>query len=110
MRLSSCPARQANTWSIIAMYGLVVGSSMARSPPVVYSVSVAAPWPPLVGRAEPGEHIHERLTSGSPLSGLDARRVIERVGQGQLDEDVLARVPGPNRDVRVQPGGQADVH
>jgi hypothetical protein len=46
----------------------------------------------------------------SPLSGHDARRVVESVGQGQLNEDVLARLQGPHRDIRVQPGGQADVH
>jgi hypothetical protein len=57
-----------------------------------------------------GEHVHDRLPPGGPLSGHDARRVVETVGQGQLNEDVLARVQGPHRDVRVQPGGQADIH
>jgi hypothetical protein len=41
--------------------------------------------------------------------GDDAAGVLERVGQRQLDEHVVACLHGPHGDLGVQPGGQADV-
>jgi hypothetical protein len=59
----------------------------------------------LVGRAEAGEHVHERPAAGRLLRGHDAVGVVERGGQRQFDEHVLARLHGPHGGVRVQPGG-----
>ena len=55
----------------------------------------------LVGGAEPGEHVHERLPAGRLLGGDDAAGVLQRGGQRQLDEHVVAGLHGAHGDVGV---------
>ena len=64
----------------------------------------------LVGGAEPGEHVNERLPAGGLLGSDDAAGVLQRGGQRQLDQHIVAGLHGRHRDVGVQGGGQADVH
>ena len=63
----------------------------------------------LIGRAEPGEHVHERPATGRQLDRHDAARNLECPGQRQLDEHVPAGLHGAHGNLGVQPGGQADV-
>ena len=58
-----------------------------------------------VGGAEAREHVHESPPAGLLLDLHDAVGGGKRVGQRQLDEDVLAGLHGPHGGLGMQPGG-----